>query len=147
MPGLLETLAASRAALLAIWAIALVVFTFWWTVEIRGMFFTSLIPWKPMILRSLRAGFLLALLLPVVLLLASGLAGAWGILVLVLGLWYLPPSVYVLCTSLGMLYSIVREKRALGARAKRNAYTAFAVTAGIGVAMLYVSLVWLDKPV
>ncbi|MDH3804488.1 MAG: hypothetical protein OEU90_03345 [Gammaproteobacteria bacterium] len=147
MLDFIERLAASNAAFYAIWVFALVVFTCWLIFEIRGMIFTSLIRWKPLILRSLRAGFLLSLIFPVVLLLFSGLAGPWGAMIFVLGIWYLPPSVYILCTSLGLLHSILRERRTLRIGQKRNAYVAFAALATIGVAMLYVSFVWLDKPV
>ncbi|MDH3751524.1 MAG: hypothetical protein OEU40_13085, partial [Gammaproteobacteria bacterium] len=73
--------------------------------------------------------------------------GPWGAMIFVLGIWYLPPSVYILCTSLGLLHSILRERRTLRIGQKRNAYVAFAALATIGVAMLYVSFVWLDKPV
>lgn len=147
MLDFIERLAASSAAFYAIWVFALVVFTCWLIFEIRGMIFTSLIRWKPLILRSLRAGFLLSLIFPVVLLLFSGLAGPWGAMIFVLGIWYLPPSVYILCTSLGLLHSILRERRTLRIGQKRNAYAAFAALATIGMAMLYVSFVWLDKPV
>ena len=147
VPGCIENLAASSLALAAIWTVGLLAFTFWWIFEFRGMIFTSLIPWKPMILRSFRAGFVFFLLLPVVLLAVSAMLGPWGILVLILGTWYLPPSVYVLCISLGILYSVLRPQRVFSPSEKRAAYSAFAVSAAIGMTMLYVSLVWLDKPV
>jgi hypothetical protein len=141
------TLAASRAALLATWAVGLGVFALWLVFEFRGMIFTDLLPLKPLILRGLRAGFLLCLLLPVALLILAGLAGAWGVLIIYMGAAYLPPSTYALCVSLGLFYSIRRDRRTLKSPYKGIAYAVAAALAALGTAMLYVSLVWLDKPV
>lgn len=142
-----EKLASTNTALFATWSIALVVFITWLIFEFRGVAFVGLIRWKPFILASLRAGFLLSLILPVVLLFVSALAGAWSVLIFALGIWYLPPSIYILCISLGLLYNILRKRHPSGIGRRKKAYLALIVLASLGALMLYVSLVWLDKPV
>jgi hypothetical protein len=48
---------------------------------------------------------------------------------------------------LGFFYSIRRDRRTLKSPYKGIAYAVAAALAALGTAMLYVSLVWLDKPV